>query len=280
MATPELPTFLELRKKHKTLLLVDEAHSLGTLGRPAGPLRALGVARSDVDLWMGTLSKSAGSCGGTSPVDQLVEYSSTPPGSSTAWASLRPAPAAALAALTSSTAEPRGAWTGWRVGDAVPETGQGGRPGYRSAAGTPWSRSSSEARSRPYACHALVRTAASMSTRFCPRQCPTAPPACASHNHESQRGANPHHRQRRGDELAKLSETECAPIHDEPALTRNRSRKLTKRYGDLLAVNEISFNVRKGEVFACWARTGRQDHDRRDHRYNPHAHVGKVSLLG
>ncbi|MGZ6250056.1 MAG: ABC transporter ATP-binding protein, partial [Syntrophales bacterium] len=26
--------------------------------------------------------------------------------------------------------------------------------------------------------------------------------------------------------------------------------KLTKRYGDLLAVNGISFNVRKGEVFA------------------------------
>ena len=30
---------------------------------------------------------------------------------------------------------------------------------------------------------------------------------------------------------------------------------LTKRYGKLLAVNDISFAVRKGEVFAFWAQT-------------------------
>jgi ABC-2 type transport system ATP-binding protein len=33
-------------------------------------------------------------------------------------------------------------------------------------------------------------------------------------------------------------------------------RKLTKRYGDLLAVNDISFNVRKGEVFALLGPNG------------------------
>ena len=32
---PELPRFIALKKKHKTLILVDEAHSLGTLG-PTG----------------------------------------------------------------------------------------------------------------------------------------------------------------------------------------------------------------------------------------------------
>src|SRR3972149_1088090 len=32
--------------------------------------------------------------------------------------------------------------------------------------------------------------------------------------------------------------------------------KLTKRYGDLLAVNDISFNVRKGEVFALLGPNG------------------------
>src|SRR5271157_754653 len=32
--------------------------------------------------------------------------------------------------------------------------------------------------------------------------------------------------------------------------------KLTKRYGDLLAVNEISFTVRKGEVFALLGPNG------------------------
>jgi len=31
--------------------------------------------------------------------------------------------------------------------------------------------------------------------------------------------------------------------------------KLTKRYGDVLAVNDISFTVRRGEVFALLART-------------------------
>jgi len=33
-------------------------------------------------------------------------------------------------------------------------------------------------------------------------------------------------------------------------------QKLTKRYGDLLAVNDISFNVRKGEVFALLGPNG------------------------
>ena len=32
--------------------------------------------------------------------------------------------------------------------------------------------------------------------------------------------------------------------------------KLTKRYGDLLAVNDISFNVSKGEVFAFLGPNG------------------------
>src|SRR4030067_1410018 len=32
--------------------------------------------------------------------------------------------------------------------------------------------------------------------------------------------------------------------------------KLTKRYGDLLAVNDISFQVRKGEVFALLGPNG------------------------
>jgi len=73
---PELPRFVELKKKHKTLLLVDEAHSLGTMG-PTG--RGIGehwgVAGPDVDLWMGTLSKSLASCGGyIAGSVELVEY--------------------------------------------------------------------------------------------------------------------------------------------------------------------------------------------------------------
>ena len=62
---PDLPRFIELKKRHKTLLMIDEAHSMGVLG-PTG--RGIGeyfhVDRGDVDIWMGTLSKSFGSCGG------------------------------------------------------------------------------------------------------------------------------------------------------------------------------------------------------------------------
>lgn len=74
--SPDLPRFVELKKKHRALMLVDEAHSLGTLG-PTG--RGIGehwkIARADVDLWMGTLSKSLASCGGyVAGSAELVEY--------------------------------------------------------------------------------------------------------------------------------------------------------------------------------------------------------------
>jgi len=109
---PELPRFAELRKKHKTLLLVDEAHSLGTMG---GTGRGLGehwgVARTDVDLWMGTLSKSLASCGGyIAGSAELVEYLKyTAPGFVYSVGLSPPGAAAALAALTVLQREP------WRV---------------------------------------------------------------------------------------------------------------------------------------------------------------------
>jgi 7-keto-8-aminopelargonate synthetase-like enzyme len=73
---PELPRFVELKKKHKTLMLVDEAHSLGTMGPTGrGVGEHWGVAREDVDLWMGTLSKSLASCGGyIAGSAEMVEY--------------------------------------------------------------------------------------------------------------------------------------------------------------------------------------------------------------
>jgi 8-amino-7-oxononanoate synthase len=73
---PELPRFVELKKKHKTLMLVDEAHSLGTMGATGrGIGEHWGVARQDVDLWMGTLSKSLASCGGyIAGSAEMVEY--------------------------------------------------------------------------------------------------------------------------------------------------------------------------------------------------------------
>jgi 8-amino-7-oxononanoate synthase len=62
---PDLPRFVELRPRHKILLMVDEAHSFGVMGTHGYGLREhFGLAGSDVDIWMGTLSKSLASCGG------------------------------------------------------------------------------------------------------------------------------------------------------------------------------------------------------------------------
>ncbi len=61
----ELPKFIAIAKRHRALLMVDEAHSIGVMGpRGRGIGEHFGVNPADVDLWMGTLSKALGSCGG------------------------------------------------------------------------------------------------------------------------------------------------------------------------------------------------------------------------
>lgn len=62
----DLPGLIELKKRFRCNLIVDEAHSIGVLG-PSG--RGIGhhfpgIDPNDVDMWMGTLSKSFASCGG------------------------------------------------------------------------------------------------------------------------------------------------------------------------------------------------------------------------
>ena len=60
----DLPRIVELSKAHGARLMVDEAHAAGVLGaRGAGSCELLGV-EGDVDLRMGTFSKSLASCGG------------------------------------------------------------------------------------------------------------------------------------------------------------------------------------------------------------------------
>lgn len=60
-----LPAFIEIKKKHHCMLMIDEAHSIGVLGKTgAGAGEYFAVDRNDVDIWMGTLSKGLGSCGG------------------------------------------------------------------------------------------------------------------------------------------------------------------------------------------------------------------------
>ncbi|MFD9673252.1 aminotransferase class I/II-fold pyridoxal phosphate-dependent enzyme [Streptomyces sp. NPDC059981] len=61
----DLPAVIELKKRYGALLMIDEAHSIGTVGeRGRGVGEFFGVDRSGVDLWMGTLSKAFASCGG------------------------------------------------------------------------------------------------------------------------------------------------------------------------------------------------------------------------
>ncbi len=60
----DVPTVASLARQHGARLMVDEAHGVGVLGeRGAGACEALGV-EGDVDLRMGTFSKSLASCGG------------------------------------------------------------------------------------------------------------------------------------------------------------------------------------------------------------------------
>ena len=62
---PELPHFVDIKRKHKAFLMVDEAHSLGVMGATGKGIREhFGLAGDDVDIWMGTLSKTLASCGG------------------------------------------------------------------------------------------------------------------------------------------------------------------------------------------------------------------------
>ena len=73
---PDLPRFVEVKERHRALLMVDEAHSMGTMGvHGRGISEHFGVDPRQVDIWMGTLSKSFGSCGGyIAGCPEMVEY--------------------------------------------------------------------------------------------------------------------------------------------------------------------------------------------------------------
>jgi len=106
---PDLPRFIEVKKQHKAYLMVDEAHSLGTMGlHGRGISEHFDIKPRDVDVWMGTLSKSLGSCGGyISGVSALVEYLKyTAPGFVYSVGLSPPNTAAALASLELLQEEP------------------------------------------------------------------------------------------------------------------------------------------------------------------------------
>ena len=62
---PDLPRFIDIKRRHRAFLMVDEAHSFGVMGpRGLGIRDHFGVEGAEVDIWMGTLSKALAGCGG------------------------------------------------------------------------------------------------------------------------------------------------------------------------------------------------------------------------
>lgn len=62
---PDLPHFIDIKRRHKAFLMVDEAHSFGVMGATGKGIREhFGRDGRDVDIWMGTLSKTLAGCGG------------------------------------------------------------------------------------------------------------------------------------------------------------------------------------------------------------------------
>ena len=130
---PDLPEFLEVKMRHKALLYVDEAHSLGTLGRTGrGVCEHFGVDPVEGDLWMGTISKSLASFGGyLAGRASLIRYLKyTTPGLVFSAASPPATAAAALAAAADSRV--RAAARRAAVPQCGPflESGQGARTRY------------------------------------------------------------------------------------------------------------------------------------------------------
>lgn len=62
---PDLPRLIDLKQRYGAWLMVDEAHALGVLGATGrGIAEHFGVDPTQVDVWMGTLSKALAGCGG------------------------------------------------------------------------------------------------------------------------------------------------------------------------------------------------------------------------
>jgi 8-amino-7-oxononanoate synthase len=73
---PDLPRFVEIKRKHKVLLLVDDSHGLGTMGTNGrGLAEQFRTSPADVDIWTGSLANAIGSCGGyVAGGTELIEY--------------------------------------------------------------------------------------------------------------------------------------------------------------------------------------------------------------
>jgi 8-amino-7-oxononanoate synthase len=106
---PDLARLVEIARKHRAHLMVDEAHSLGVLGaRGLGIAEHAGVDPREIDLWMGTLSKTLSGCGGyIAGSAALIDYlKHSAPGFVYSVGLPPPVAAAALKSLEIMLAEP------------------------------------------------------------------------------------------------------------------------------------------------------------------------------
>lgn len=114
---PDLAAMLEVTRRHGAWLMVDEAHSLGVLGATGrGLAEDCGIDPSEVDLWMGTLSKTLCACGGyVAGSRDLIDYlRCSAPGFVYSVGLPAPTAAVALEALRVMRAEP---WRTRRLAD-------------------------------------------------------------------------------------------------------------------------------------------------------------------
>ena len=123
-----LEEIVAIKKRTNALLLLDEAHSIGVIGKNGRGLADVLKLQADIDIHMGTLSKALGCSGGyiagkRTLIDLLINrarsfiYSTAPPPATAATAT------AAIEWLTTAAGEQRreALWKNLaRLGDAIP----------------------------------------------------------------------------------------------------------------------------------------------------------------
>jgi len=108
--TPDLEAFIAVKERYQAWLMVDEAHSLGVLGKTGrGIAEEQNVDFNKVDIWMGTLSKTLASCGGyiagSKALIEILKFKAA--GFVYSVGLSAPATAAALAAIKVMQEEPQ-----------------------------------------------------------------------------------------------------------------------------------------------------------------------------
>lgn len=106
---PDLAALIRLKRRYNAWLMVDEAHATGAIGATGrGIAEEQGIDPADIDIWMGTLSKSLAATGGyiagSRALIYLIKY--TTPGFVYSVGLAPPLAAAATAAIEIMAREP------------------------------------------------------------------------------------------------------------------------------------------------------------------------------